>query len=114
MNANYKGNQALEFAKENAITANQLNIEIGQCMLDMEANNKAFTEFPVQFIAFAEKIMSKLDETEIQLLTHLSQKAIDYQKASTDNFQLILNLAEKQRQRTEKAIEVYEKIAGES
>lgn len=104
-------NNKVTFAKEYAIAANQVNMEIGQCMLDIEANNKTYSEFPVQFIAFAEKIREKLDETEVQLLTHLTKKALEYQKATTDNFQLVLKLAEQQRARTEQAIKIYEEVA---
>ncbi len=102
---------AIAHAKMRAIEANTVNMEIGQCMLDIEANNKQNAEFPLQFIAFAEKIKGKLDDSENQLLSLLTQKVLLYQKATTENFKLILELANNQRIRTENAIKNYEEVA---
>ena len=76
----------------------------------IDKNNASITSFPLEFIAFAEKIAPKLSNNEIELLSILSQKAITVQKLNTENLKLIIELADMQRQRVENALDDYREL----
>ena len=99
-------------AKEKAVNAHKINNEIEACLQLMQSNNTKNIKFPVHFIAFAESIQHKLDKRENEILAHLTKKVLEFQNANTENFKIMLSLAQSQRERTEDAIKNFQAVAG--
>ncbi len=102
--------QQIKCAKKIAQLTNETSQNIAECMDIIDKNNTSMTSFPLEFIAFAEKIAHKLSNEEIELLSILSQKVIGIQKINTENFRLVVELADMQRQRVENALDDYREI----
>lgn len=102
--------QEIHCAKKIARLANETTLNVSEVMEAIDKNNASMANFPIEFIAFAERIANKLNNEEVTLLTMISQRLIEHQKLNNENFRLIVELADMQRQRMENALDDYRSV----
>ncbi|MCV6628331.1 MAG: hypothetical protein OIF50_00575 [Flavobacteriaceae bacterium] len=102
--------QEVRCAKKIARLANETSINVAEVMETIDKNNASMASFPLEFISFAERIANKLSNQEVASLTMMSQKMIEHQKLNNENFRLIVELADMQRQRMENALDDFRSV----
>ena len=104
--------EKIELAKEMAHNANDANKEIGDVLLEFEENNERFENVTDNVLDLSQKILGKLADSEMKELTELTETVCELHKEYMKSFRMIMDLSKSQNNRTEIAIEKYQRIAG--
>ena len=93
-----------------AYDANEVNQEIGTIMKAMGSNAKKFDSLAEMMIDFSEQIADKLDVPDKEKLISINTELAALHENHNNLFRSVMDLSEKQMDRTDKAIEEYERV----